>query len=60
MTSGSHGCWPGEAGVAPVPGSSFYSQPPGGSTLVRFAFCKRLETLHEAGERLRRFAAAGR
>ena len=48
-----------EAGVAPVPGSSFYSEPPGGSTLVRFAFCKRLETLHEAGERLRRFAAAG-
>ena len=48
-----------EAGVAPVPGSSFYSKPPGGSTHVRFAFCKRLETLHEGGERLRRFAAAG-
>ena len=36
-----------EAGVAPVPGSSFFSETPGGSTLVRFAFCKRLETLHE-------------
>ena len=48
-----------EAGVAPVPGSSFFSETPGGSTLVRFAFCKRLETLHEAGERIRRFAAAG-
>jgi aspartate/methionine/tyrosine aminotransferase len=48
-----------EAGVASVPGSSFYSEPTGGSTQVRFAFCKRLETLHEAGERLRRFAAEG-
>ena len=48
-----------EAGVAPVPGSSFFSETSGGNTLVRFAFCKRLETLYEAGERIRRFAAAG-
>ena len=48
-----------EAGVVPVPGSSFFSEPDRGKTLVRFAFCKRLETLEEAGERLRRFAAAG-
>ena len=46
-----------EAGVAPVPGSSFFSVPERGRSLARFVFCKRLETLHEAGERLRAFAA---
>jgi len=45
-----------EAGVAPVPGSSFFGSPERGRTLVRFAFCKRMETLHEASERLVRFA----
>lgn len=52
-----------EAGVAPVPGSSFFGAAGaraegtrGGSSLVRFAFCKRVETLHEASERLTRFA----
>jgi aminotransferase len=45
-----------QAGVAPVPGSSFFSEPSRGRCLVRFAFCKRLETLEAAGERLRRFA----
>jgi aminotransferase len=44
-----------EAGVAPVPGSSFFSDPTRGRSLVRFAFCKRLDTLREAGERLRAF-----
>ena len=44
-----------ECGVAPVPGSSFYSRPEDGSQLVRFAFCKRLETLHRAVERMRAF-----
>jgi aminotransferase len=48
-----------EAGVAPVPGSSFFSVPERGRSLARFVFCKRLETLHEAGERLRAFAARG-
>ena len=48
-----------EAGVAPVPGSSFFRNPGDGRHLVRFAFCKRAETLHEAGERLRRFGGAG-
>lgn len=48
-----------EAGVAPVPGSSFFRNPEDGGKLVRFAFCKRAETLHEAGERLRRFGGAG-
>src|SRR6266568_4857500 len=41
-----------EAGVAPVPGSSFFSRPELGRTLVRFAFCKTEEQLREAGERL--------
>jgi len=41
-------------GVASVPGSSFYSVPDLGRTKLRFSFCKRLETLHAAGERLAR------
>jgi aminotransferase len=45
-----------DAGVAPVPGSSFFSEPGRGRALVRFAFCKRIGTLEEAAERLRRFA----
>ena len=44
-----------EAGVAPVPGSSFYSRPEDGAGLVRFAFCKRAETLLRAVDRLRTF-----
>jgi aminotransferase len=48
-----------DAGVAPVPGSSFFSEPARGRSLVRFAFCKRLETLEAAGERLERYASAG-
>jgi aminotransferase len=46
-----------EVGVAVVPGSSFYSRSELGRDVVRFSFCKRLETLREAGRRLRRFAA---
>ncbi|HEY6566420.1 MAG TPA: aminotransferase class I/II-fold pyridoxal phosphate-dependent enzyme, partial [Actinomycetota bacterium] len=42
-----------QAGVACVPGSSFFADPAEGAHLVRFAFCKTLETLHAAGERLR-------
>jgi aminotransferase len=42
-----------EVGVAAVPGSSFFSRPELGRDLLRFAFCKRLETLEAAGERLR-------
>ena len=41
-----------EAGVTPVPGSSFYHQPADGRTLVRFVFCKTDEILHEAAHRL--------
>jgi aminotransferase len=40
-------------GVAPVPGSSFFSDPAMGRHLVRFAFCKTDEMLVEAVERLR-------
>jgi aspartate/methionine/tyrosine aminotransferase len=41
-------------GVAAVPGSSFVADPKDGAHLLRFAFCKRIETLEAAGERLRR------
>ena len=41
-------------GVAVVPGSSFYNDPRDGAKQVRFAFCKRDETLDEAGRRLQR------
>jgi aminotransferase len=47
-----------EAGVATVPGSSFCSRPEDGAHLLRFAFCKRLETLHAAGDRLRSLRSA--
>ena len=43
-----------EAGVAAVPGSSFYHHPELGHHLIRFTFCKRMETLHEAARRLAR------
>ncbi len=42
------------AGVAAVPGSSFFANPSEGSSLIRFCFCKKYETLEEAGDRLRR------
>jgi aspartate/methionine/tyrosine aminotransferase len=43
-------------GVATVPGSSFFSRRTDGAHLLRFAFCKRVETLEAAGERLRTMA----
>jgi len=43
-----------EIGVAAVPGSSFYNDPRDGAQQVRFAFCKRDETLDEAARRLQR------
>ncbi len=57
-----------DAGIACVPGSSFYVDPRQGSDKVRFAFCKKLETLRSAVKRLKslpasagsRGAAAGR
>jgi aspartate/methionine/tyrosine aminotransferase len=48
-----------EIGVAAVPGSSFYRDPRDGAQQVRFAFCKRDETLDEAGIRLRKLKRAG-
>jgi aspartate/methionine/tyrosine aminotransferase len=45
---------PGVRGVASVPGSSFFNRPQDGRHLVRFAFCKRIETLHEAATQLAR------
>ena len=40
------------AGIAAVPGSSFFSNPERGRGIVRFCFCKKQETLLEAGRRL--------
>ena len=48
-----------EFGVAVVPGSSFYKDPRPGRTKVRFAFCKRLETLQAAGRRLTALEVSG-
>ena len=41
-----------QIGIACVPGSSFYKHPRDGSQQVRFAFCKKPETLDEAARRL--------
>jgi len=41
-----------DPGLAGVPGSSFYSRPELGRDKLRFSFCKKLETLRAAGERL--------
>jgi len=43
-----------ELGVAAIPPSAFYSNPSDGAHLVRFAFCKRMETLEMAVERLQK------
>jgi aspartate/methionine/tyrosine aminotransferase len=42
-----------EIGVACVPGSPFFSRPELARNIVRFAFCKKPETLEAARERLR-------
>jgi aminotransferase len=46
-----------DVGVAAVPGSSFYRDAGDGARQVRFAFCKKLETLDAAGEKLAKLAA---
>ncbi|MBZ5648944.1 MAG: aminotransferase class I/II-fold pyridoxal phosphate-dependent enzyme [Acidobacteriia bacterium] len=46
-----------DIGVASVPGSSFYNDARDGAQQVRFAFCKRDETLDAAGERLKKLRA---
>jgi aminotransferase len=48
-----------EIGVAPVPGSSFYSRPELGRKQVRFAFCKTLPMLREAAGKLGKLTANG-
>ena len=49
-----------DIGVAAVPGSSFYRSPRDGAQQVRFAFCKRDETLDEAARRLKKIKTARR
>jgi aspartate/methionine/tyrosine aminotransferase len=44
-----------EVGVATVPGSSFYNRKQDGSRYVRFAFCKKFETMKRAADRLAEF-----
>lgn len=46
-----------EVGVATVPGSSFYSRKEDGRRFVRFAYCKKQETLEDAAQRLSRLRA---
>jgi N-succinyldiaminopimelate aminotransferase len=43
---------PERCGVVAVPSAAFYVHPERGRHLLRFAFCKRDEVLHEAVERL--------
>ncbi|MCS7041755.1 MAG: aminotransferase class I/II-fold pyridoxal phosphate-dependent enzyme [Bryobacteraceae bacterium] len=42
-----------EAGVAAVPGSSFFRESSAGAAWIRFCFCKKYETLEEAGRLLK-------
>jgi aspartate/methionine/tyrosine aminotransferase len=44
-----------EAGLAVVPGSSFYHRPEDGRDKVRFCFAKKWETLNQVQERMARF-----
>jgi aspartate/methionine/tyrosine aminotransferase len=46
-----------DIGVAAVPGSSFYRDPKDGARQVRFAFCKKLETLDAAAGKLEKLRA---
>lgn len=39
-------------GVAPVPGDNFYLQGDQGDNYLRFSFCRRLDTLQQAADRL--------
>ena len=41
-----------EVGIATVPGSSFYANKEDGRNFVRFAYCKKFETLKRAEKRL--------
>jgi len=48
-----------EAGVTPVPGSSFFRDGGGGRSLVRFVFCKTDDVLAEAARRLAAIGTGG-
>jgi N-succinyldiaminopimelate aminotransferase len=48
---------PERCGVVAVPNAVFYADPDRGRHLVRFAFCKRIDVLEEAVDRLARAAA---
>jgi len=48
-----------DAGVATVPGSSFYQDAKDGAHLTRFCYAKKMETLEAAGKRLREWAERG-
>lgn len=52
----SYARWLAARGVASVPGSSFFHDGALGRNYVRFAFCKKLDTLKEASKRLRAIA----
>jgi aminotransferase len=41
-----------DGGIAGVPGSSFYVDPRQGYDKIRFAFCKKIETLRAAAKKL--------
>tara|TARA_B110000495_G_scaffold97357_1_gene84222 strand:- start:1663 stop:2262 length:600 start_codon:yes stop_codon:yes gene_type:complete len=43
---------PGRCGVVAVPNRVFYDHAEEGRSIVRFAYCKRFEVLHEAMDRL--------
>jgi len=49
-----------KAGVAAVPGSSFFDDPRDGAQMVRFCFSKKCETLREAAVRLHAIAREGK
>ncbi|HWX94091.1 MAG TPA: aminotransferase class I/II-fold pyridoxal phosphate-dependent enzyme [Terriglobales bacterium] len=49
-----------EIGVAAVPGSSFYRDRKDGASQVRFAFCKKDDTLDAAAERLQQLCRDAR
>ncbi|MGB7130443.1 MAG: aminotransferase class I/II-fold pyridoxal phosphate-dependent enzyme [Candidatus Sulfotelmatobacter sp.] len=47
-----------EIGIAAVPGSSFYRDAMDGAQQVRFAFCKKLETLDAAAKQLNKLKSS--
>jgi N-succinyldiaminopimelate aminotransferase len=49
---------PERCGVVAIPASVFYDDQDAGRSIVRFAFCKRLEVLDEAATRLKALAPA--